>query len=88
MKPTEPALLAACFMPVSRLTYSSTMKIEAICSSETLDFSKLHGFTTHTTELFTAIVVRTSNPTYSDLFVSFHNRKYKLCSYLIRDNHS
>jgi hypothetical protein len=29
------ALLATCFMPVSFLSYSATLKMEAICSSET-----------------------------------------------------
>jgi hypothetical protein len=32
----QQALLATCFMVVSRLAYSSTLKIEATCYSETL----------------------------------------------------
>jgi hypothetical protein len=36
----------ACVLLVSCLAYSVTLKMEAICSSETLDFSKLHLVTT------------------------------------------
>jgi hypothetical protein len=38
LKITEQALLAACFMLVSCLDISSTMKIVAICSYETADY--------------------------------------------------
>jgi hypothetical protein len=38
----QKALLAACFMLVSCLAYSSTLKMEKICSSETLvDFHRI-----------------------------------------------
>jgi hypothetical protein len=38
------SLLAACFMLVSCLNYSLTLKVKAICSSETLmTFTGLHG---------------------------------------------
>jgi hypothetical protein len=42
---------------VSSLAYSSTLKMEAVCSSET------SGVTTRKTVLFIVVPVRTSNPT-------------------------
>jgi hypothetical protein len=45
--------LAACFMLVSCLAYSPTLKMEATCSSETsLNFNKLYGIISQKTELF------------------------------------
>jgi hypothetical protein len=45
--------LAACIMLGSGLAYSSTLKMEAICSYETVAyFTGLHGVTSQTIEAF------------------------------------
>jgi hypothetical protein len=53
------------FTPVSFLAYSSTLKMEVTCSSETSvsTFSGLHGIISQKIELFITTAVRTSNPT-------------------------
>jgi hypothetical protein len=58
------ALLAACVILVSCLSYSSTLKKGGTCPCETsLIFYKLHDFISQKIELFINTAVRTSNPT-------------------------
>jgi hypothetical protein len=46
------AAAATCFTLVSSLAYSSILKLEAICFSETsVNFSRLHGVIFHKIEL-------------------------------------
>jgi hypothetical protein len=48
------------------LKFSSTLKMEAICSSERrLHLNRLHGVTSQKMILFITTAVKTSNPTYS-----------------------
>jgi hypothetical protein len=57
-------LLAACFMLASCLAYSSILKMEATCSSETsVDFQRLTGVISQKTELFKITTANASNPT-------------------------
>jgi hypothetical protein len=51
IKPCNRALLAASFVLVSCLVYSSTLKMEAICSSETVEIHGTHGIISQNTEL-------------------------------------
>jgi hypothetical protein len=61
MKQFAKALLANCFILASSLVYSSTVKMEATCSSEhLLTFS--YGIISQKRELFITTIVRTSNP--------------------------
>jgi hypothetical protein len=61
---SEQLLLAVFMMLVSCLAYSSTPKMEAICSSKRrLTLNGLHGVVSHMIGLFVTIGVRTSNPT-------------------------
>jgi hypothetical protein len=56
-------LLATCFTTVC-LAYSSTLKTEATCSSETsVDFQRTTRVISQKIELFITTAVRTSNPT-------------------------
>jgi hypothetical protein len=48
-------LLAICVMLVSDVTYTSTLKMEAICSSETLVLSELHGLTMQEVEVILVV---------------------------------
>jgi hypothetical protein len=60
--------LLPAFMLVSCLAYSSTLKMEATCFSETsVDFQGLHGVIFQKIELFITTAVRTSNHTRSTL---------------------
>jgi hypothetical protein len=66
-------LLAAFFMLVSCLAYSSTLKKKEACSSGTLaDFFGLHGVIAQRTKLFITTAVRTSNPTFFSLWTKIH----------------
>jgi hypothetical protein len=56
------AILAACFMLVSSLVYTLTLQ-QYVLLRQWLTFTGLCDITSHKTELFTAITVRTSNPT-------------------------
>jgi hypothetical protein len=48
---------------ISCLAYSSTLKIEVKCFSETsLTFNGIHGVISQTIEFFMSTAVRTSNP--------------------------
>jgi hypothetical protein len=59
-----------CFMLVCCLTYSSTMKMEATCSSEMLlAFNGVRGVIYQNVELFVTTAVITSNPTIYHLYV-------------------
>jgi hypothetical protein len=71
--PSLLALLAACFMIVSCLAYSSILKMEAICSSETLvDFHPTtRRYIPEDITLFLATAVRTSNSTVHIPWYSF-----------------
>jgi hypothetical protein len=63
-------LLDTCFMLVSCLAYSSTLKMEATCSSETsVDFQRTTVRCIPEDKLFIITTVRTSDPTrkYGDL---------------------
>jgi hypothetical protein len=67
------------------LDYSSILKIEAKCSSETTgDFQRAHGVTSEKTELCIATTVR--NPKYARIIACFEKKTSKrkrliLCSY-------
>jgi uncharacterized membrane protein len=57
------ALIAVCFMLVSCLAYSSTVKTEAISASKCrLTFTRLHGVISQKTDIFIVTAVKTSNP--------------------------
>jgi hypothetical protein len=57
---TVQALLANCFMLVSCLAYSLTLKMEATCFSEMLDaFEETNGFIYQKRKLFITTAVRT-----------------------------
>jgi hypothetical protein len=54
----EAALLTARFMLVYCLTYTSTLKMEALWSPKRqLTFNGLHGYISHTIELFNDIII-------------------------------
>jgi hypothetical protein len=58
------ALLAVCFILISCLDYSPTLKKEATCYSETwIDFQGLYGVTFQKRGLFTSIDMRNSDRT-------------------------
>jgi hypothetical protein len=59
------SFLAACFVLISSLAYSSTKKMEEtyVPPECWLNFSELHSVTSEKTELFLTAAVRTSNPT-------------------------
>jgi hypothetical protein len=55
-------LLAACFMLVSGLAYTSTLKMEAICSPETsVGFTGFHSVIHQKTKFFINADVSSSN---------------------------
>jgi hypothetical protein len=55
-------LPSACYQLVC-LEYSLTLKMEAVCSSETVNSTRLHGATSQKIALFIVTDMRTSNPT-------------------------
>jgi hypothetical protein len=64
LKVNRLALLATCFMLVSLLACSSTLKMEVTCSRKhPLAFRKLHGIISEKTDLFITTAMRTSDPT-------------------------
>jgi hypothetical protein len=70
---TSNAILANCFMLVSCLAYSSTLKMEVTFSSETsVDFQRLLGIISQEIELFITTAVRTTNPTGNSHGPKFH----------------
>jgi hypothetical protein len=57
--------IAACFILVCCLAYSSTLKMERNCSSETsIYFNGMHGVTFQKIELLLFNAARTPDPTY------------------------
>jgi hypothetical protein len=59
-------LLVTCLKPLLCLAYTSTMKMEAKCSSETsLIFIELHDVVFQKTEFFEAVTVQTNTKTRS-----------------------
>jgi hypothetical protein len=64
LKNSHTILLATCFILVSCLAYSSTLKTEATCSSEKpVDFNGLYGVMSQKTDLILTNAVKTSDPT-------------------------
>jgi hypothetical protein len=58
-----PSFLPVCIMLVSSLDYSSTVKMEAICSSkDSVDFKQTAWHYIPDDKLFMTTAVRTSNP--------------------------
>jgi hypothetical protein len=72
------ARIAACFLLVSCLAYSSTLKMEAICSSEMLiGFYRTTWYYTQEDRIFIVTAVRTPNSTLLYLFGVFFQNYFK-----------